>query len=74
MTSKILLDQILRLPVEERIELVEHVWDSIAATPEAVPVPEWHRAELDRRLDHPEPGPSLSWDEVRRRIRDPDAR
>jgi putative addiction module component (TIGR02574 family) len=72
MTPKALLEEILRLPVDERLQLVEDIWDSIAATPEAVPVPEWHKAELDRRLDHPEPGPSLSWDEVRAKLHRPD--
>ncbi len=72
MTPKALLEEILRLPVEERLQLVEDIWDSIAATPETVPVPDWHKAELDRRLDNPEPGPSLSWDDVRAKLRGPD--
>ena len=69
MTPNALLDQILRLPIDERLRLVEDVWDSIAATPESVPVPDWHRAELDRRLANPDPGPSLTWDEVRAKLR-----
>jgi putative addiction module component (TIGR02574 family) len=71
MTPKALMDEILRLPINERLQLVEDVWDSIAATPEAVPIPEWHKAELDRRLANPDPGPSLSWEEVRARLRQP---
>jgi len=50
MTPKAILNEILQLPLDERLKLVEAIWDSIAATPEAVPVPDWHRAELDRRL------------------------
>lgn len=69
MTPKALLDEILRLPVDERLQLVEQVWDSIAATPDAVPVPEWHKAELDRRLDRPSQEASLTEDEVRARLR-----
>ena len=69
MTPKALLDEILRLPIDERLRLVEDVWDSIAATPEAVPVPDWHKAELDRRLANPDPGPSLTWEEVRAKLR-----
>jgi putative addiction module component (TIGR02574 family) len=68
MSSKGLLEEILRLPVADRLELLEQIWDSIAATPEELPVPEWHKAELDRRLDHPSPDPPLSWDEVRARL------
>jgi putative addiction module component (TIGR02574 family) len=48
--SKQLLDEILRLPIDQRLELVERVWDSIAASPESIPVPEWHKEVLDRRL------------------------
>jgi putative addiction module component (TIGR02574 family) len=71
MTPKALLDEILKLPVDERLKLVQDIWDSIAATPEDVPVPEWHKAELDRRLDHPDPGPRMSWQEVRDRLEPP---
>jgi len=45
MASEPLLDKILGLPPEERFELLADVGDSIAAEPEAVPVPEWHREE-----------------------------
>ena len=69
MTPKALWDEILRLPVDERLKLVHDIWDSIVATPSDVPVPDWHKAELDRRLDHPEPGPNLTGDEVRARLR-----
>ncbi|MGH8335406.1 MAG: hypothetical protein ACRETL_00950 [Gammaproteobacteria bacterium] len=32
-------------------------------------MPDWHRAELDRRLDNPSPAPSLPWEEVVERLR-----
>ena len=70
MTPKALRDEILRLPADERLKLLEDIWDSLAATPEDVPVPDWHKQELDRRLDHPAPGPGLSWDEVRAKVHD----
>lgn len=41
---------VLRLPVPERIELVQAVWDSVVAEASAVPVTKEQRAELDRRL------------------------
>lgn len=68
MTPKALRDEILQLPPAERLELVEEIWDSLAATPEAVPVPDWHRAELDRRLDHPSSSPDLTPEDVRARL------
>lgn len=39
------------LPVDQRIRLVEELWDSIAADQEALPLTDEQRAELDRRLD-----------------------
>ncbi len=70
MTPKTLRDEILRLPADQRLKLLEDIWDSLAATPEDVPAPDWHKAELDRRLDQPAPGLGLSWDEVRKKLRD----
>ena len=62
--------EILELPVAERIRLVEQIWDSIAAVPEAVPVSEELKAELDRRLAEFEANPEggSPWEEVRQRI------
>jgi len=70
MTPKALRDEILQLPATERLKLLEEIWDSLAATPEDVPVPDWHKTELDRRLDHPATGPGETWDEIRAKRRD----
>ena len=70
MTPKALRDEILQLPPSERLKLLEEIWDSLATAPEDVPIPDWHKAELDRRLDHPASGPGKSWDEVRAKLRD----
>jgi putative addiction module component (TIGR02574 family) len=40
-----------QLPVEERIKLVEDLWDSIAADQQALQLTAEQKAELDRRLD-----------------------
>jgi putative addiction module component (TIGR02574 family) len=69
MTPKTLRDAALQLPPEERLQLIEELWDSLVATPEAVPVPQWHKDELQRRMEHPAPGPSLSWEEVQAQAR-----
>ena len=39
------------LPLEERIRLVEDLWDSIASDQNALPLTAEQQAELDRRLD-----------------------
>jgi len=56
-----------QLSVEERIALVEELWDSIA---EATPLPEDQRIELDRRLAEHEANPNdvVPWDDVKASI------
>jgi len=39
------------LPLEERIRLVEDLWDSIASDQNALPLTAEQQAVLDRRLD-----------------------
>jgi len=39
------------LNVEEKLTYVQSLWDRIAATPEAVPVPDWHREVIDERMN-----------------------
>ncbi len=57
------------LTPEERLSLLEEIWDSLE--PEDVPVTEAQRAELDRRLDDLERDRDLGipWEEVLRQIR-----
>ena len=59
------------LTVEQRIELIGELWDSIPDSVEALPIPDWHREELERRLDkaNAEPEAEIPWEEVRRRLR-----
>jgi putative addiction module component (TIGR02574 family) len=38
------------LPVDERIELVEDLWDSIAVDQGSLPLTEEQKVELDKRL------------------------
>jgi putative addiction module component (TIGR02574 family) len=44
-------DKLQHLPVEERIKLVEALWDSIAADQQALALTPDQKAELDKRLD-----------------------
>ena len=39
------------LPLEERLRIVEDLWDSIAADQKALQLTAEQKAELDRRLD-----------------------
>jgi putative addiction module component (TIGR02574 family) len=62
---------IFELSPAEKLQLVEDLWDDLAATPEAVPIHEWQKHELARRkadlLRNPASG--LSWEDVKRRAR-----
>jgi putative addiction module component (TIGR02574 family) len=60
---------IAKLSAQERLELLEQLWDSLS--PEAVPMTDAQKEELDRRLDDFErEGPvGIPWDEVLDRIR-----
>jgi putative addiction module component (TIGR02574 family) len=63
---------IAALTPEQRLELLEQIWDSLSATPGAVPLTQPQREELDRRLDELDAeGPvGIPWEEVYRRLRD----
>ena len=64
------LPEITKLSAAERIQLVEDIWDMIAAEPEAVALTEAQKQELGQRLEdyHANPQVSSSWQEVRQRI------
>ena len=64
---------IFDLSPSEKLQLVEDLWDDLAATPEAVPVHDWQIQELERRNANlaKNPGSGLTWDEVKRRVRAP---
>ena len=64
------LSEILQLTVAERIQLAEDIWDSVAAFPEAVPLTDAQKEELDRRLQAYAQNPSegISWDELKDKL------
>lgn len=58
--------EILQLPVEERLRLVQLIWESVAADPSAVQLGDAHRAVIDERLAEHERNPDdvVTRDEV----------
>ena len=62
---------IAALTPEERLSLLEQLWDSLTATPEVIPLTDAQRDELDRRLDDLEVDcpVGIPWDDVLSRIR-----
>jgi len=61
---------IFDLSPSEKLQLVEDLWDDLAATPEAVPVHDWQKEELARRKANliANPTSGITWQEVKRRI------
>ena len=59
------------LSASEKLQLVEDLWDDLAATPDDIPVHDWQREELARRKANlvANPASGLSWEEVKRRVR-----
>jgi putative addiction module component (TIGR02574 family) len=64
------LSQFSGLTLAEKIQLVEDLWDSIAAEAEGLPLPDWQKAELDRRAAEYLRDPALasSWEDAKQRI------
>ena len=46
-----MIANIRTLSIDERIQLVEDIWDSIAADQSVLPLTDDHKTELDLRLD-----------------------
>jgi putative addiction module component (TIGR02574 family) len=63
---------ILDLSPSEKLQLVEDLWDDLASTPESVPVYDWQRQELARRIANllKNPASGLSWEKVMQSVRD----
>jgi putative addiction module component (TIGR02574 family) len=59
------------LSPSEKLQLVEDLWDDLAATSEAVPVHDWQQQELTRRKANllKNPASGFAWNEVKRRVR-----
>jgi putative addiction module component (TIGR02574 family) len=56
MRAEELKSEIRKLDVNEKLLLVEEVWNEIASSNEALPLPEWQKKELDKRLNEYDQG------------------
>lgn len=61
------LEQALKLPIPERIKLVDEIWESIDSSREVIELTPEQKAELERRLEdyRANPGGNYSWEEVK---------
>ena len=64
------VEDLKSLPLQQRIQLVEDLWDSIAAELEKQPVSEELKAEMNRRREEylRNPSSAVDWEEIRRRL------
>lgn len=64
-------EELQKLPVAERLELVEELWDSIARDSDQLTLTPGQIEELDRRFADYEKNPEegVPWEEVRDRVR-----
>lgn len=71
MRTNELLEEIDKLGLSEKLMLVEDIWDSIARSNSVLPMPEWQKAELDKRYHEFKAGKLKlqSWTEVHEELR-----
>ena len=58
------------LCVEDQIDNVQSLWDRVTASADDVPVPDWHRKIISRRLAEirSDPDSALTWETAREEI------
>lgn len=65
-------EDLLNLSVEDRLQLLDELWESIRQQPDSLPLTEEQRSELDRRLEEHQRDPEAAepWLAVMEKIRD----
>jgi putative addiction module component (TIGR02574 family) len=63
--------ELKKLPLNEKLQIIEVLWEDLRNQEEAVPVPEWHKKILDERLKAVEEGREeiLEWDDIKHDLR-----
>jgi putative addiction module component (TIGR02574 family) len=66
MVAKNIIDGVLALPAEDRLDLVRRLWDSIREDAVHLPLTDDQKQELDRRYDEflEDPTEGSTWAEV----------
>ena len=59
-----------KMSVTEKLEAISLIWDSLAETPNEIPVPDWQRDELEKRSEKLSSGEtSISdWEDAEKRF------
>ena len=66
------LEQIQQLPIADRLNLVEQIWDGIGQSDEPLIIRDWHKEEARRRAAELDADPSIAItrDELWKRVDD----
>ena len=67
MTTTPALADLLKLPPEQRLDVIEALWDSLDASD--VPMPEWHQDVLDEREANEDADLGDTWEVVKARLK-----
>ena len=61
------LTEIRKLPVKEKLQIMEVLWEDLRSQVQEEPVPEWHKELLDNRRKAVEAGREkvLDWDQIK---------
>ena len=61
------ITEIKQLPLNEKLQIMEAIWEDLRANPDGVPVPVWQKQLLDQRRKALEEGKEevLEWDDVK---------
>lgn len=63
-----MLETLKNLPISERADLAQALWDSVLEESENLELIESHRTELQTRLNNPDPK-LIPWEEIKTRLR-----
>ncbi len=64
------IDDILKLPLDERLEILEKIWESIQQNNQVIEIPDWHREILEERFQKNKNNltKGKSWEEVKKSL------
>jgi len=59
--------EIKKLPLADKLQIMEALWEDLCSQPEQVEIPEWHRQLLDQRRKALEAGQEevFDWDAIK---------
>ncbi len=59
-----------QMTVNEKLEAISLIWDSLGDTPDQIPAPDWQRSELERRSNRLDSSESTvsDWDDAEKRF------